>query len=54
MRYLNTKFVLAAIASLGLTGIASAADLAARPYTKAPEYVPVSCGWCGWYIGANG
>ena len=54
MRYLNAKLLLtAAIASLGLTTIAAAADLPARAYTKAPEYVP-QCAWCGWYVGANG
>src|SRR3569832_2337897 len=56
MRYLNARLLLtAAIASLGLTTIAFAADLPARTNTKAPEYVPPpACAWCGWYIGANG
>ena len=54
MRDLNARLLLAvAVASLGLTTMASAADLPARTYTKAPEYTP-SCAWCGWYIGANG
>jgi outer membrane immunogenic protein len=53
MRYVNSKLLLAAVTSLGLTTMASAADLPARTYTKAPEYAP-SCAWCGWYIGANG
>ena len=54
MRYLNARRLLtAAIALIGLTAIAAAADLPARTYTKAPEYVP-TCAWCGWYIGANG
>jgi len=40
--------------SMLLTGAASAADLAARPYTKAPPPViaPVY-NWGGFYIGAN-
>jgi outer membrane immunogenic protein len=54
MRYVNTRLLLAAaIASLGLKTAASAADLPARTYAKAPEYVP-QCAWCGWYIGVNG
>ncbi|MBR1120819.1 porin family protein [Bradyrhizobium lablabi] len=46
---------------LGLAGLAalavpaSAADLAARPYTKAPPaMIPVLYDWSGFYIGANG
>src|ERR1700754_4893379 len=40
---------------LGVAAPASAADLAARPYTKAPPPVvaPVY-DWSGFYIGANG
>jgi outer membrane immunogenic protein len=41
-------------ASLLLTGAASAADLAARPYTKAPAIVAPIYNWGGFYIGANG
>jgi outer membrane immunogenic protein len=47
-----------ALAALGLTAsvvCASAADLAARPYTKAP--VPVVApihNWGGFYVGVNG
>jgi outer membrane immunogenic protein len=33
---------------------ASAADLAARPYTKAPAMNPAVYDWSGFYIGANG
>jgi outer membrane immunogenic protein len=33
---------------------ASAADLAARPYTKAPPMVAAIYDWSGFYIGANG
>jgi outer membrane immunogenic protein len=36
-------------------GAASAADLAARPYTKAPPIAPVAVyDWSGFYIGING
>jgi outer membrane immunogenic protein len=36
-------------------GAASAADLAARPYTKAPAIAPVAIyDWSGFYIGGNG
>jgi outer membrane immunogenic protein len=33
---------------------ASAADLAARPYTKAPPMIAAMYDWSGFYIGANG
>jgi outer membrane immunogenic protein len=33
---------------------ASAADLAARPYTKAPPMIAAVYDWSGFYIGANG
>jgi outer membrane immunogenic protein len=33
---------------------ASAADLAARPYTKAPAMIPALYDWSGFYIGVNG
>src|SRR5947199_7104816 len=52
------KFFTAAVglAALGLAAApASAADLAARPYTKAPPPVPAPIyDWTGFYIGANG
>jgi outer membrane immunogenic protein len=32
---------------------ASAADLAARPYTKAPAAVAAAYNWTGWYVGGN-
>jgi outer membrane immunogenic protein len=41
----------------GLVGVAApaaAADLAARPYTKAPAMVSAIYDWSGFYIGANG
>ena len=47
------KIALAAAATLLLSGAASAADLAARPYTKAPPVVAPPCVWCGFYIGVN-
>ena len=39
--------------ALGLTS-ASAADLAARPYTKAPPMAVAIYDWSGIYLGANG
>lgn len=45
------KFLVAAVAILGATG-AQAADLEARPYTKAPPMAPVSS-WTGFYAGVN-
>ncbi|MDU1669869.1 MAG: outer membrane beta-barrel protein, partial [Bradyrhizobium sp.] len=36
------------------TASASAADLAARPYTKAPPMVAQIYDWSGFYIGVNG
>jgi outer membrane immunogenic protein len=38
--------------ALGL-GAASAADLAARPYTKAPAYVEPIFNWGGFYVGGH-
>ena len=41
--------------ALSLSAPASAADLAARPYTKAPPPVVAPIyDWTGFYIGANG
>ncbi|MDN4983816.1 outer membrane beta-barrel protein [Bradyrhizobium arachidis] len=40
--------------ALGLAAPASAADLAARPYTKAPPMVAAIYDWSGFYVGANG
>lgn len=46
-------FALAALAAM--TGSASAADLAARPYTKAPAPMPVAvASWTGCYIAGGG
>lgn len=51
------KLLLASVALAGLTAVtsASAADLAARPYTKAPP-APVAVGynWSGFYAGVMG
>jgi hypothetical protein len=48
------KFALA-VFTLAVSAVsASAADLAARPYTKAPAVVVAAYDWSGFYIGANG
>jgi len=49
--------MLSALGALSLTVLAtqaSAADLAARPYTKAPPMIAAVYDWSGFYIGANG
>jgi outer membrane immunogenic protein len=46
--------VTASLIALGAAAPAIAADLAARPYTKAPAYVAAVYDWSGFYIGANG
>jgi outer membrane immunogenic protein len=49
------KLVIALTALAAFTGSASAADLAARPYTKAPAAVPTPvASWTGCYVGAGG
>src|SRR4051794_28120245 len=51
------KFLLGTVAliALGMAAPASAADLAARPYTKAPPPMMAALyDWSGFYIGANG
>ena len=49
------KFALAVSILAASAVSASAADLAARPYTKAPPPVAVAMyDWSGFYIGANG
>jgi len=53
---MKTKLILSAVTAL-LAGVsaASAADLAARPYTKAPMAPMVAVyNWTGFYIGVNG
>jgi outer membrane immunogenic protein len=47
-------FVAAGAMALGLSASAGAADLAARPYTKAPPMVAAIYDWSGFYIGING
>ncbi|MFO1110565.1 MAG: hypothetical protein U1E61_15385 [Bradyrhizobium sp.] len=48
------KIAFATAATLLFTGAASAADLAARPYTKAPPPVVASVfNWTGFYVGGN-
>jgi len=51
----NVKKILLTTTALIALGIApaAAADLAARPYTKAPPIAAVY-DWSGFYIGANG
>ena len=52
------KFWLSTLIVLGMAAPASAADLARRPYTKAPPQPPPPVvaiyDWTGFYIGANG
>jgi outer membrane immunogenic protein len=49
------KKILFATASLiALAAPAMAADLAARPYTKAPAMMVAVYDWSGFYVGANG
>jgi outer membrane immunogenic protein len=43
----------AAFVAIAATSVASAADLAARPYTKAPVMVEPIYNWTGFYIGGN-
>src|SRR5690242_18780935 len=51
----NLSWVIASVISIAGLGSASAADLAARPYVKAPP-APVAqiYDWTGFYIGING
>jgi outer membrane immunogenic protein len=48
------KIAFALTALAALTGTASAADLAARPYTKAPVVVAPVANWTGCYVGGGG
>jgi outer membrane immunogenic protein len=48
------KVLLGAVSLIAMATSASAADLAARPYTKAPPMVAAMYDWSGFYIGANG
>jgi outer membrane immunogenic protein len=46
--------VTASLIALGAAAPAVAADLGARPYTKAPAMMVAVYDWSGFYIGANG
>ena len=49
------KFLLGTVALVAFAAPAAAADLAARPYTKAPApMIAALYDWSGFYIGANG
>ncbi|WP_024509753.1 autotransporter domain-containing protein [Bradyrhizobium sp. ARR65] len=48
------KLLLALSAVAAITGSANAADLAARPYTKAPPPVAPAYNWTGFYIFGGG
>jgi outer membrane immunogenic protein len=48
------KFLLASAAMIALSAPAMAADLAARPYTKAPVAPVAIYNWTGFYLGAVG
>ena len=48
------KILLALTAVAAMTASASAADLAARPYTKAPAPIAVAPSWTGFYIFGGG
>ena len=53
---INSKLIAAVTftAALGAgAGAASAADLGARPYTKAPAYIEPIFNWSGFYIGGH-
>jgi outer membrane immunogenic protein len=48
------KATLGAVSLAAIVTQANAADLAARPYTKAPPMVAAVYDWSGFYIGING
>jgi outer membrane immunogenic protein len=49
------KFLLSAVGLIAMATSAAAADLAARPYTKAPPMmVPAVYDWTGGYVGVEG
>src|SRR6476660_3421450 len=51
---INSKLIAAVTFTVALgAGAASAADLAARPYTKAPAYYEPIFNWSGFYIGGH-
>jgi outer membrane immunogenic protein len=52
----NSKLIVSAVAAVSVIlgiGVASAADLPARTYTKAPVMVDRAYSWTGCYIGGN-
>ncbi len=53
MRALRSAIALSAFVAIAGISSASAADLAARPYTKAPVIVEPGYNWSGFYIGGN-
>src|SRR5260370_35818287 len=53
MRALTSAIAVSAFAAIVGISSASAADLAARPYTKAPVIVEPGYNWSGFYIGGN-
>ncbi len=53
MRALTSAIAVSAFAAIAGISAASAADLAARPYTKAPVIVEPGYNWSGFYIGGN-
>jgi outer membrane immunogenic protein len=46
--------ITASLVAISAAAPASAADLAARPYTKAPPMIAAIYDWSGFYIGING
>jgi outer membrane immunogenic protein len=53
-RHITLALAAGVLLGLGGIGAVSAADLAARPYTKAPMMAPVmTYNWTGCYIGGN-
>ena len=50
------KFLMGTVGllALSLSTPASAADMAARPYTKAAPMVAAVYDWTGFYVGVNG
>ena len=50
------KFLLGAVGlvAIGVAAPAVAADLPARPYSKAPVMIPAVYDWSGVYVGVNG
>ncbi|MBR0993836.1 porin family protein [Bradyrhizobium japonicum] len=50
----NLLLAAVSLVALSATAPALAADLAARPYTKAPPMVAAIYDWSGFYVGVNG